>query len=43
MDTTSFYKKKLKEYIYNQRFVLVGAAKSWVTGGSELEAGNRLL
>ncbi len=40
METPSFYKKMLKEYIYDQRFVLVGAAKSWVTGGSELIAKN---
>ncbi len=40
MDTTSFYKKQLEKYIFDQRFILVGAAKAWMTGGSELIAKN---
>ncbi len=40
MDTASFYKKQLEKYISDQRFILVGAAKSWMTGGSELIAKN---
>ncbi len=40
MDTTSFYKKQLEKYIFDQRFILVGAPKAWMTGGSELIAKN---
>ncbi len=40
MDTTSFYRKQLEKYIFDQRFILVGAARAWMTGGSELIAKN---